>query len=91
MIFAKVDCTNVNDFFSSSNSEDFRFSSNPFSFGFLVNRWGYGCSFFFVFGLGFLVEFVIGALGEFLAVGFVFFCNRRLFFKWISILIPMGG
>jgi hypothetical protein len=27
----------------------------------------------FVFGLGFLVEFVIGALGEFLAVGFVFF------------------
>jgi hypothetical protein len=46
---------------------------------------------FFVFGLGFLVEFVIGALGEFLAVGFVFFCNRRLFFKWISILIPVGG
>jgi hypothetical protein len=32
-----------------------------------------GVLFFFVFGLGFLVEFVIGALGEFLVMGFIFF------------------
>jgi hypothetical protein len=45
MISAKVDCVDVNDFFSSSNSKDFRFSPNPFSLGMLVNCWGYGCSF----------------------------------------------
>jgi hypothetical protein len=44
---------------------------------------------FFVFGLGFLVEFVIGALGEFVAVGFIFFvigvCSSSGFlflFQW---------
>jgi hypothetical protein len=73
MISAKVDCVDVNDFFSSSNSKDFRFSPNPFSLGMLVTFWGYGCSFFLCIGLGFLVEFVIGALGEFLVMGFVFF------------------
>jgi hypothetical protein len=46
MISAKVDCVDVNDFFSSSNSKDFRFSPNPFSLGMLVTFWGYGCSFF---------------------------------------------
>jgi hypothetical protein len=30
MIAAKVDCTDVNDSFSSSNSVDFCLSSNPF-------------------------------------------------------------
>jgi hypothetical protein len=78
-LLLRLDCTDVNDFFSSSNSEDFRFSSKPFSFGLLVNRWGLWVFVFFVFGLGFLVEFVIGALDEFLVLGFVFFCCIRRF------------
>ena len=52
MISAKVDCVDVNDFFSSSNSKDFRFSPNPFSLGMLVT-FGVMGVLFFVLGLGF--------------------------------------
>ena len=63
MISAKVDCVDVNDFFSSSNSKDFSFFPNPFSLGMLVTCWGYGCSFFCI-GLGFLVEFIFKNLHD---------------------------
>lgn len=81
MISAKVDCVDVNDFFSSSNSEDFSFFPQSVQFRDADNLLGLWVFVFFcVFGLGFLVEFVIGALGEFLAWG-SFCCNRHLFFK----------
>jgi hypothetical protein len=46
MISAKVDCVDVNDFFTSSNSKDFSFFPNPFSLGMLVTCWGVGVHFF---------------------------------------------
>jgi hypothetical protein len=51
MIAAKVDCTDVNDSFSSSNSEDFSFILKSVQFGLLVNCWGYGCSFLCIWGI----------------------------------------
>jgi hypothetical protein len=74
----------VNVLSSSLNSEDSHFF-NQFSLGLLVNSWGYGCFIFFFLYLGFCfsVEFVFGALGEFLAVGFHFFCIGRFVFQWV--------
>jgi len=67
MISAKVDCVDINDFFSSSNSKIFVFPQSV-QFRYAGNFWGYGCSFLCI-GLGFLMELVIGALGEFLVKG----------------------
>jgi hypothetical protein len=63
MISAKVDCVDINDFFSSSNSKIFVFPQSV-QFRYAGN---------FCIGLGFLMELVIGALGEFLVMGIRFF------------------
>jgi hypothetical protein len=79
---AKVDCVDVNDFFSSSNSKDFSFFPQSVQFRDAGNLLGLWVFVSFVFGLGFLVELVIGALGEFLVMGFIF---------WVVFGIVLSG
>jgi hypothetical protein len=54
MISAKVDCVDVNDFFSSSNSKDFSFFPQSVQFRDAGNLLGLWVFFFFLYlGLGF--------------------------------------
>jgi hypothetical protein len=58
MISAKVECVDVNDFFTSLNSQDFSFFPNPFSLGMLVTCWGVGVHFFCIW-VGYLRFFFL--------------------------------